>query len=208
MHCLSDCLQGQATAQADLIVWGGVGGGKGCDATVAPDVSNQWFTLKHGHMMAEADASQLLTPCKPDCCVAAAPCIAPACVWSAPLGWGVLFMVVFFAGGAIYAGGGSYYAARVQGKELKGPADVLTLHPHRSFWLSFAALAQDGQADCQARLAAYRDGGAYERLPTTDPKSETEDAGNQPTQSAAGPAASAATVTEAGGSGSDSDLVE
>eukprot|EP01044_Picomonas_judraskeda_P006764 COSAG03_NODE_693_length_6256_cov_6.381355_1_plen_161_part_00 len=77
--------KGQAAAQADLIVWGGVGGGQGCDPTVAPDVSNQWFSFKSDHIVTDevALSSELLSTCKPNCCVAAAPCVpTPKCLWA------------------------------------------------------------------------------------------------------------------------------
>ena len=205
--------QAQASSQADLIVWGGVGGGKGCDPSVG-DVSNQWFTLEHGHIQTDevALSSELLTSCKPECCIAAAPCTPPACVWSPPLGWGGVFLIVFFVGGAAYLAGGGYYAARAEGKEVTGPMDVLAVHPHRSFWVSFAGLVADGKADCQARWAAYRAGEQYEKLQTAQPQSAAAPAPAPEPEPAPAPqpqpAPAANGVAACSGSDSEDDVVE
>jgi hypothetical protein len=174
--------KGQAAAQADLIVWGGIGGGKGCDPSIAPDVSNQWFSFKSDHIITDevALSSQLLTGCKPNCCVAAAPCVPPTCKWTAPLGWGLSFVIALGVVSALYVAGGAAYAQKVQGKEVS-PGTALSVHPHYERWLLLSGMVMDGVVFSRARIEKWRAGdrngysSVADQATAAQPVAETED---------------------------------
>ena len=90
---------------------------------------------------------------------------------------------------------------------MKGVHDVLAVHPHRSFWVSFAGLVADGKADCQARWAAYRAGEQYEKLPTAQPTAPSPEPEPAPAPQPQ-PAAAANGVAAGSGSDSEDDVVE
>eukprot|EP01046_Picozoa_sp_COSAG06_P050102 COSAG06_NODE_7855_length_2352_cov_2.588992_2_plen_341_part_00 len=160
--------RGQAAAQADLIVWGGVGGGQGCNPAVG-DVSNQWFTFKSDHIVTDevAVSSELLTGCKPNCCIAAAPCTPPTCTWTAPLGWGFSFIIALGVGASLYVAGGAAYAQKVQGKEVS-PATALTTHPHYERWVALSGMVVDGVVFSRARVEKWRAGDRVGYNPVDD----------------------------------------
>ena len=78
--------------------------------------------------------AQFGCPDPTNCCVTAKPCVAPCSLG----GWGMPFLLLFGAATALYLGGGTYYAVKVEGKERS--AGLLALHPHREQWASLQSL--------------------------------------------------------------------
>jgi hypothetical protein len=76
-------------------------------------------------------------------------------------------VVALGVGSMLYVGGGAAYAARVQGREVKQPADVLAVHPHRAYWSQLSGLVADGVVEFRTRVDAARagQGEGYEKLP-------------------------------------------
>ena len=189
----------QAATQDNLIVWGGAGGGQGCDPSIG-DVSNQWFTFNEGHIVADQTArdSELLAGCRPDCCIAAEPCLPPACHWSKPtsgIAWGGTLLLVLGIGGALYVAGGVFL------NRPRAGVARLALHPHSGLWRSLGDMVADGVAFSRASVNAWRAGGeGYSTIATAGEASE-EGAADA---AAVGAKAEEAAAAARGGEGSDS----
>ena len=153
----------QMKAQSNLVVWGPASGPCYDPATIG-DQSNEQFTLPSGGLdglfKAEGEASELCAACHPNCCIEAAPCVAPAC--HIPHGWGNIFLLAFALAGVVYLGGGAFVA---RGAGLTGPADVFRLHPHRPQWDVVSELTTDGMLFTKRRFNAWRSGEKAGALP-------------------------------------------
>ena len=100
-------------------------------------------------------------------------------------------MIALGVGSMLYVGGGAAYAARVQGREVKQPADVLAAHPHHTYWVQLSGLVADGVVEFRTRVEAARagQGEGYEKLPAAAAAEQTAEAKAPAAQEAPPPAA-------------------
>lgn len=71
--------------------------------------------------------------------------------------WGMMFLIFFFLGSGMYAGGGVFYNVKTKGAE-----PGLQALPHREFWAMMPGLVKDGVTFSQAKYnERYGDGTPY-----------------------------------------------
>lgn len=89
--------------------------------------------------------------------------------------FGVVVLVLFFVGGAMYAGGGWFYNHRTKGY---GGSEAL---PHIEFWRTIPGLVADGVTFTRQTVSAKMQGGEAGGAQHTATASEAEASGDEPT---------------------------